>query len=389
MNRVRLTLVFTVVMLLAFGIGTQAQINTTTYCGDLSEADCALLTGVDIAPSATFSGEGTIDVTVAGQPFNVALGMNGSYISDSEIVANIKALNSMSPDEVMAQVYESPEALVTFITDFFQIVDSDMTLSLTLPAELTAGLPTDYNVDLWLVDGVAYADLGAFSALQPGLEGVYGIDLVALYGGLFNDPETAEVLEFMFSDNDDMTNQFTMFTDPEIMGEFTSVARLADMEVNGATVAVFETTLDYGAMFQSDAMRDMLTAALEAQFASMAEMGMDDEELEAVDVNAITDLYAAIFDGAMLETQTMIGLDNNYVYSTSVAFNMSIDPAALEDAMVALSGDEDAMAGAGIPPIDFAMDMTITQSGFGDVADVTLPEGAQLVPLGMLGLPDA
>jgi hypothetical protein len=289
----------------------------------------------------------------------------------------------------MAQVYESPEALVSFITDFFQIVDSDMTLDLTLPAELTAGLPTDYNVDLWLVDGVAYADLGAFSALQPGLEGVYGIDLVALYGGLFNDPETAEVLEFMFSDNDDMTNQFTMFTDPEIMGEFTSVSRLADMEVNGATVAVFETTLDYGAMFQSDAMRDMLTVALEAQFASMAEMGMDDEELEAVDVNAITDLYAAIFDGAMLETQTMVGLDNNYVYSTSVAFNMSIDPAALEDAMIALSGDEDAMAGAGIPPIDFAMDMTITQSGFGDVADVTLPEGAQLVPLGMLGLPDA
>jgi hypothetical protein len=44
MNRVRLTLVFTVVMLLAFGIGTQAQINTTTYCGDLSEADCTLLT---------------------------------------------------------------------------------------------------------------------------------------------------------------------------------------------------------------------------------------------------------------------------------------------------------------------------------------------------------
>ena len=153
-----------IIALLAVTGSAFAQIGVTNpvYCADLAEADCEILTGATIPASASFSGEGVLDVTASGQNVVVDLGLDGSYITDGEIVSQFMSYME-SPEALFETVYADVDSLLAFMSDYFNMADADMTLTVDVPAELTGGMvPSPLAVDLWLVDGVAYADIGAF-----------------------------------------------------------------------------------------------------------------------------------------------------------------------------------------------------------------------------------
>jgi len=382
MKFTRIAVLLTALLALVFAFPANAQMTTNIACGDLAEADCEILTSSEIAPSATFTGEGTLVVTVAGTPYEATLGLDGSYITDQALAAEYTAMQDMTPQEVMETMYADTESFVTFITDFFQLVDSEMTLGVSVPATLTQGMPSEYDIPLYLVDGAAYADLAAFSELDPSLSGVYGIDLVALYTDLFNDPEMAEVFDMVFEMNDgEGMNAMTEFADPEFVNEFTTIERLEDTTVNGAQAAVFETNIDYGALFTSDAMREMMREQMAAQQEMMAEADPEAAEaMDEVDVDDIMDLYAALLEDATFITTSTIGLDDGYTYATDVMFTLDVDPTTLDSELATEMGL------SGIPPINVDFALNLSQSGFGDVAEITLPEGAQTLPQEMFDM---
>jgi hypothetical protein len=381
MKLTRLLVLLTALLALIFAFPASAQLNTATSCGDLSEADCEILLSSEIAPSASFSGEGMLVVTVDGTPFEATLGMDGTYIADTDLAATYIAMQDMTPDEVLDMIYADPDTFVTFITDFFQLVDSEMTLSVSVPPMLTQGLPASYDVPLYLVDGAAYADLAAFSALDPSLTGVYGIDLVALYTDIFNQPETAEALDMMFQMSDEDMDGFAAFTDPEFLKDFVTIERLDDTNANGRDAAVFLTTVDYGALFASDALRGMIEDQLAVQQEMMAEADPEAAEaMEMFDGGEIMDLYATLFEGATLTQQITIGLEDGYTYATDISFNMDVDMSGVDSPLATEMGL------AMVPPIVADFSFSITQSGFGDVAEITLPEGAQTLPQELFGM---
>lgn len=370
-----------IAILAALGGSANAQMNTT-YCGDLAEADCAIIQNADVPASATFNGEGAINVTVADMPYSVGLTLNGSYILNEEAYGDLMELSELPLPEVYREIYGNVDEFVEIISASFQLVDSDLTLSVDVPEELTGGmLPNPVVVDLWLENGVGYVDLAALSFADPSLTGVYGVDFVSMYEMIFADPMFAEA----FGEMGEMEDGLANFTNEEFVGQFTTINRLDDVTMNGQTMAVFETVIDYGALFSSDAMRDLMQAQIDMQTEMLEAEGTSAEEIDAM-MTGILDAYAIAFDGTTMTMLQNVGLDDSYIHNTSIVFQMEVDTEAVVAAMNEAVASDEMPLDPGVPPFTVDVIFNISQGDFDTVESIGLPEDAAIVPLDDIGL---
>lgn len=385
--------ILALMLILALSVGSvSAQVggNYGGYCGDLSEADCDIMTNITMPDSAVFALDGSLDIDVMGTTYNVGFMFDGSYITNTELAEKYMAMSSMNPAEVMDMMYADSDTFIETVTSFFQLVNSDMTVTLSLPEDVTMGMiPDPFAVDLWLVDGVGYADIGAFSIFDPTLEGVYGIDFVQLYADMFTNEATAPLLEGMFED-DTFTDNMTMFSDMSWMADSVTLTRLDDVTVDGQTAAVIESSIDYGALFASDAMRDMMTLQMEMQRDILADdptvTEEDLAEVEAV-LGQMVDMYAVLFDGTTLTIQYTIGLDDNYVHQVDMALVADMDfPTAFGMLADAMGEDADADELAMMPPVALDMTVSVVQSNVNTVETIDLPDNAEVLPMDLFGM---
>lgn len=388
----RLLALLILVAVLSLPLSAVGAQGPTVFCGDLSAEDCAIITQSQAAMmnvSSTafdFTLDMGLDMAPEVENFAMTLAANGALAVDPATLAELNAMAAMTPEEALAMMDQLP----TMLPDLARSVWGEATFTLTLTPELMAEFTAETGLETLAlsvagVDGVLYADISPFlPAEMEGMPGWMGIDLGALFEGLpalmdMEGMDMGDILGEMGDMSAIMESDFiTQMQDPAYMGEFATITRLADAAVMGQTVAVFETTMDFGAMFGSEAFMEYMNAVVEMQMQMMAEQDIPDMEM-------ISGMLSAMFENFDMSVVEWIGLDDYYAYHAE--FNMAFDMnfAALAEMMPPGTDMSDA-------PDNFAMtfNMALDLSAINEPVSVTAPEGAQVIdPMMFLGGMDA
>ena len=322
-------------------VGANADNEHDVICGNLAESDCQILkdnfTAMESVGSFSFSMSMSMDMPEgdavdARTAMTMSLGAQGSLSVDPAILAEIVDLED--------QIEESPNLLfsqdtVALLDSFIARLTGDITLDLHMVAE---GETTDVEMHLLMRDGIFVLDAGALEDLmgQP-MEGLdwLGLDANGIMSLLASDPSMTEALasvEDIPMDTSEMQ---------AVEEAATTVTRLADGEINGVTVAVFESTVDMGLL------TDFVMGVVDP-----------DGSMDPADVA----LYRQHLADTDLTMWQYIGLSDHYTYRTVVSMEM---------------GGSD---------VDMAMSlsMTLDQSNFNEPVVVEIPEDAFVMPLTML-----
>jgi hypothetical protein len=351
--------------------------NIGDFCGDLSEADCALLTESQTASAGLHSGSSEFDLSLSisnipDAPFKaLEFGVNGSGTFAIDPALH-EMMMSMQDDP--SALFSSPEAFQEWLVSFLNGVSGDLSLTINIPADLAQTMssedmtmPETINIGLRLVDGVGYANLEDIAAAVPdaGVPGGWvGIDLVEFM-------EMA-MEQSGFGDISQMNSEFFQsymgsFQDPEFLAEFMTIERVEDTEVDGQQAAVFQYTFDYGALFQSEAFLNMMRT----QMTAVGEMtGEEMDEDAQAEMEEAMSMMGAMFEDINLEMRQVIGLEDKYVHSMDM--HMDWDMSGF---MAMVEPDSDS------PAPNFVFDMTITNSDFNAAPEITAPEDATIIPL--------
>jgi hypothetical protein len=351
-------------------------------CLGLEEADCELYytfqeaglpdsTAFDLTVAGTFS-DGSEDIA-----FEV--GATGAYVLDSAAA------------EAAAQAFEEIGVLDVSPRDFIELADGtvsafDAELSLDINGipgvtDMTGGEPFP-TIDLWLVDGAAYADLSPFGMLlgDPTFAGVYGLDVFEITTTLLENVTLGDLLPddmgmggmdgmSMMGAQDAFTQGFNqglatgaMMTEEDLVS-FVTVERLADEEVDGMTVAVFQTTIDFEALFEMPMIREQIISSMEAQGAELPNNITADEFVDA--------LSEAMSATTMTVTERY-DTESNFLVSFDFTMDMVIDPAAFAQLDDTMTGEEQ--------PLNIFVTVDFSRNSINQIDAIELPEGAQVVP---------
>lgn len=319
------------------------------FCGELSEADCAplVMASETLPDSADFEINGTAEIDTGEQVTAFSVEGTGRYlITDANAAETLIAAN--------ANFASDPNALNDALLNALTALNSEMTLSVAIPDEVTGGaIPSNLTLHLFLKDGSGYVDFDEL-ALSEDLTGVYGIDLAPLAEqalqqnapfSLFGNEETLAALG-----------------DPRVAGTYTTITRGDDVERDGETAATYTTTVDYAEFFATPQASELLAAQL-AQQPNMSE----EDAAEAAS------LFADAFVGSTAEVTQVIGTETGYIYETTNDIALDFDPSLISEAMGDTTGST--------TPLDMDINVSVTQSNFDGADAVELPDGAEVVPL--------
>jgi hypothetical protein len=155
----------------------------------------------------------------------------------------------------------------------------------------------------------------------------------------------------------------TRFADPEYTKDFMSITRLADAEVDGQPVAVFEFVLDYSKMFSNEQFQadfdEYMRAFMKMQGAPADEMG-DDYDM-------MMEMMYTMFTDSEMRMQQWIDLNDFYTHHVNIQVNMNMDAGT----MAGTSGENTPDS------INVDMDFVLDLSAFNDPVEVAVPENAQ------------
>lgn len=338
------------------------DITDVVFCGDLAEADCAFLQQSTLANGSISSAASQFNVDIVIEnvpdlPFeNLAFNLNGntSFSVAEALIAEMSALQNFSDPNAVMTYFQDPEVVKTLIGG----VNGQLSLNLTLPQDLvdmfagsSATIPSQISLELRLVDGVGYINLDGVASAMPqmGVPGGWlGFDIaraleLAIEQGAFDDLSI-----------DDVNTSMDM--DYEAIAEYITIERLADSTVNGKAVAVFETVIDYAALFNSDVMTQQMQAQGNLTEAELA-------EAQAV--------AQAMGEGIDFSTTQYIGLDDYYVYRTEGVMNWDMTSLMESVGETTPSGQA--------PTFIFTFEMTA--SDFNSAPVTVAPDGAQMYPV--------
>jgi hypothetical protein len=376
----RKTLLLVVLMLAVFSGAAFAQDVPPTFCGDLSEADCSILTESAQAmrelSSAAFNFQ--LDVNVANIPdptmsdLSFRLTGDGAYAVDP---ATLSAL-TMSPTDMMANMDKLPQMM----QDLIKAISADANLVLYLPPNLPTGgqpLPEKVGVSLRLVDGFGYVNLDKLAELDTSgnmPKGWIGFDLASFLQQAMAQMGSMSTMPGMGTMNMDAMG---MFSNPEFIGQFTTISRGADASVDGQNAAVFTTAVDLGALYGSEEfqqyMRDQVEAAMGTSGSSSG--------ISAQQMDAIMGMYSTMFKGFVVNSTQTIGLDDHYIHQTGITLDWSLDLNSMMASMMGGMGGNSGSSASTMEPINIAVNFQGGLSQFNSAPTITAPEDAQIVPL--------
>ena len=367
-------IVFVLIALLLVSSAALAQDDMATFCGDLSEEDCSLLTQSEEAmknlSSAAF--DFNADLTVTGIPemegdLTFALTGSGAYSGHTM---------DMGSMEDMAEQMQDPAAMMGMAVEALRSFSGDLSLTLNLPAavvEEAEDVPESITLELRMVEGVGYLNTDTLAPLmgddaeqmeQMGMSGWVGLDIASLLEAVLEqNPEMFEGMEMSGFD----PSMYQQFSDPSLYAEYVTIARTDD---GSGDTATFETTVDFAAMFTSPAFQEMMMEQMEAQGADLS----DEEVQQAMD--AVQAMYA---DSEVVSTTT-IDVATGYVISSSL--DVSFDMSAAMEMMATLEADTEMETAPA-----FALNASVSFSQFNEVEEITAPEDANVIPFeSLLGM---
>ena len=368
------------VLLATFATVAFAQDDLLQPCFDLSEEDCTLYYDAQmfLPESTNFSASVDVAVGLDDQSYTATVLAGGGYVADMDVLSQVSdfiaLLEATDSAEDLANL--TLENVLTNVGTLLMAADADLSLSITLPDELLAEMdgiisnPLDLN--LWFVDGIAYADLTPAAVVDPTLAGIFGIDLneALAFAQL---TLTEEQFQDLLSD-DDLMAQLEAQLDSQdmLMGELPAdiedaitLTRLDDED----GYAVFETSVDLVTLLSSEFVREQVVTAIES-----------DEDMSAEGTptaDEIVDALIASLTESEIVSYEYIDLESGYYVSTEIYVNTVIDPAPL----AAL----DSGSTEGMPAI-ITVDVTIVfeRSEIDEVAEIPAPADGIVVPFAEL-----
>lgn len=395
-----LSLLLVLVLLLATFSTALAQ--TEPFCGDLDEADCALLTTAteNMMDVASYTAEAEYRAQLVGIPglplseASVDVMVGGAFAYDDAALAAAQQLGmATSQEDIAALMSDSPELFVDFYNGWSFDAQIDVAISEDLAAALSAdagvAIPTALAVPLILKDGILYVDVTELAPLMEGgegMEGWIGFELgrvleASVEQGVFEqaaasmDPEAMA----MAGGEDAATVAALMglqaaLSDPKAFEQFQTIERADDEDVNGMPVAVFVTTFDVLSFISSPQFVDLI-------------MGLADSGALGADAPTTADIEQGmqmlglmgpmLFQGLTSESTTMASIDEpNYIVGQSSLF--SWDLAGLLQ-MAAMSG---AVPADEMPTGESKIEIStsVMNADFNEPQEIEAPADAQIVP---------
>ncbi len=366
-------------------------------CGDLDQEDCDLLY---VSNEAMQSG-----VTGATADWDIELALTNLPqvpFQDLGFTVDQSYTYNVSEEGGMAMMALDPmgdrAAFADDVTNFFSGISFDLTSDVTFSEELagliegSAGIawPQAVTINARIVDGVLYFDQDALAESVPELaaslgEGWVGYELAPLLRGAalnqqalrFEVPAGLGVAPGMYEVSVDSVlgalgmnaTPGPLLTDLSVLDPSNTYASLLSIErvddgasMSGVDSAMFETTVDFNALVQSD-----LYAQLVGPLAPS--LGMEETQLMQISQLAAP-VVASNLDLILTES---IGLDDDYLYDSNLL--LDLDLTSLLQAASAfgldLSAEGDSTA---------LLDVMIDNSDINAGADIEAPEGAGIVP---------
>jgi hypothetical protein len=363
-------------LLIALSFGSVAAQGATTqaFCGNLAETDCQLIRDSQQAmmglSSASFDFNADLNISnIPNAPFNALafnLKGNGAYSVDQAQVSSLKSMD-------MTALASNPQQLGQYLESALNAVNGDVTLTLTLPPELVQQMssssqkfPSTLSVQARLVGGNGYVNLEGLQAAAPGgniPSGWIGFELSRLLRQVF-EKQAGQMMgganPFAGAMNPGMMNTFA---NPETMAKFVSIQRLPDAANGGV---VFQTSIDYGALFSSTEFGDLMRNQMKA-----TNPNMTDAQLEQM-----LAMMPQMMKGLTLSaTQT---IDPSTKLVTSASVNLDWDMTAMMQAVTSASGSSSGATATTAPRFTFTA--TINYTNHNSAPAITAPEGVQVIP---------
>jgi hypothetical protein len=341
-----------------------AQDTAPAFCGELPESDCTILTDAQTTMTTNQSGSFDLDINLTvsdiegfTDPLIFNLAGTGAYSG------NLSGL--MSSSSMPMQTMTDPAAMVQMLGDVLGSFSGELDLTLTIPEtfvgmvgeESAGGIP----LQLRLVDGVGYLNfeplrelLGAQAGEQLP-EGWGGIDLV----GVITSLSESGMLDNMSQTGMD-AETMQAFTSPDFLNQFVTVTRAEDATLeDGANVAVFNTSIDYGALAASDEFNELMQQSMESQGSNLTE-----EQMESTSA-----MMAEAFQNITLNSTTYVGLEDSQIVRQQTIAVINLQ------GMLGAMGDEDDAASA--PTL--TLEATVNYGGFNEAQEITAPEDAPVL----------
>ena len=329
-------LLFAIFLALAASLGALADSTEGVYCGDLPAADCQILQDSAEAMNELNALAFDANMTMSfdfGETMDLAGRVYGAFEFDEE---SIEAIEDMSAQLSMANL----NALVDMV-----LTSAKANLSIEMSG-VAADEAIDLDLDLRLKDGVLLLGAEALEAMtgesMEGMEG-FGIDLNGALEAVLAESDDLSSLDEGASIHDDSAMKAAE-------AAATSVKRLADSEVNGVAVAVFETEVDVNALLSMGVVEQAVAASGGLESGESMEALLDSINFRA------------------LSTREYIGLDDRYTYRIDMKMDMTM---TLDDGAEAIDGA-------------LVMDMRVDLSDFNQPVAVEIPEDIFVFPLTMM-----
>lgn len=357
------------------GQGTEPGGLPAAFCGTLSDADCQLLLASQEAmmglSGATIDLLANLNISnIPDAPFNsltFQLNGDGAYSVDAETLSTLQSLQG-APDVLLENMEELPQMLEEAVNSF----EGQLNLTLTLPEELvneaaTSGeeIPETLSIELRLVNGVAYLSLSSLAESMPDAgipSGWFGLELSRLLRSAMEasiqEMDEQGGIQGMLPPGFDLST-FSQFSDPEVLGEFITVERLDDGDVDGESVAVFRTSVDYAGLLSSEAFMNLMEQQMDAA---------GGETMSEADREQAMQMMQQMFEGLEFESTQYIDLDENFVRRQETNFNWDLA------SLMAATGEDTSQPA---PVINF--DFTITYDDFNSAPAVEAPADAQVI----------
>lgn len=321
----KITLLIALVVLLVAVAGVQAgATEEAILCGGLAEADCAIKKSnsavMDELQAFAMALSMRMDIEAADPADNTSIILEGAGSAALD-PALMEAASALESADGMA-----PAAMMALLNELFGGLAAEMSLALTA---VEAGESSEMPLHLLMKDGVVALNMAAF-ADEPD-------EAVAGWLGI----ELADVLDSAGTE-EDMTGFEMAGMDHSALARAMTIVRLPDSELNGLLVAVFQTTLELGALLDS-------IGAMEIAGAMSA---------DADDMEALGDAWAQVVE--------YISLADSYTRRVEVAL-VTMDDATGE-----------------APPMSLSMNMHLDLSEFNQPVDVALPEDVFVMSLAMM-----
>lgn len=352
-----LSLLLVLVLLMGMVPAANAQgDDSSLVCYNLSAEDCALLVG------ALANSEG-----IESFNMNFSLDFSLSGLSVFGAMMGTGAEEGMPGDITFHVDGSGPFAML--MSDAMPPIIMDLALN----AMMNSGADSESGtINIRIVDdyiyfsdpdsgewkGLLFEDAMQFAEDEMGLGGMFG------EGGMPEGELNPE--DLLGTDPNALMEAAGLGEDAAALLEipgFINHVRLADQDMMGQSMHVFELTLDFAPLFASTEFQNILNTSI-----SQA----SEADPEAAQMAMMVPMLLGGLTGSVVQTQ-MVGATDNFVHGYGLDLNAALDLAAL---MPPSSSGADAPQ---LPPINLVVGFDVSLDQINETFEVTAPEGATIL----------